>query len=51
MHAVGEADKADVKILGATSNGSGPSSSMKLKEDKEKQNIRKREMKSLTKSL
>lgn len=49
MHATGEANKGDVKILGAASNGK--ESSMKLKEDKEKQNIRKREMKSLTKSL
>jgi len=55
MHANGEANKGDVKILGATANGKaaapGEGPSMKLKENKEKQNIRKREMKSLTKSL
>jgi len=51
MHDAGPANKGDVKILGAASNGKGGEHSMKLKEDKEKQNIRKREMKSLTKSL
>lgn len=51
MHAQTENSKKDVKILAAAAGQGDKQSSLKLKEEAEKNKLRKREMKSLTKSL
>ena len=50
VHGSAETQKKDVKIL-AASKGEGPGKSMKLREDADRDKLRKREHKSLAKSL